>query len=104
MTGENIPPVLTVAGSHSLCPVFTDSCNPQKWKLGAITVPITQMKKPRSRQVTSLRFDPWNLNLSSFTLETGLVTPVNLSLIYSNVRAGKCRGEHNLLSWDWREG
>ena len=43
-------------------------------------MPIIQMKKPRSRQVTSLRFHPWNLNLSSFTLKAGLGNTVNLPL------------------------
>lgn len=37
--------------SHSLCLVFTGSFHPQKWELGAITMPITRMRKLRLRQV-----------------------------------------------------
>lgn len=60
----------------------------------------TQVQTGYILEVSPLEFEPKQLHSKGWAWKH--CKP--LSLIYSNVRAGKCRGEHNLLCWDRRGG
>ena len=49
MTGENTPPVLTVPGSHSLCPAFIDSCDPQNGGCERVSCVMERIPSLRDR-------------------------------------------------------